>query len=130
MFGIFFNCVFLSFTLLTSACYHKLETTPKKVVEWLTPTEHDFGTIKHDQPVSFVFEFKNIAAEAIVLQTVRTTCGCTAASWTESPIQPGEKGEVRIEYDAYKWGDFRKKITVFFDKQRKADILKISGSVE
>ena len=73
---------------------------------------------------------KNIANEAITLQTARTTCGCTAANWTESSIAPGATGEVRIEYDAFQTGDFSKKIKVFFDKQRKAEVLKIKGSVE
>jgi hypothetical protein len=100
------------------------------IVSWLTPRTHDFGPIPRDRPVVFVFQFKNISTETIVLETVRTTCGCTAASWTEKPLGPGETGEVRIEYDAYKTGDFRKKITVFFDKQRKAEVLNIRGTVE
>lgn len=106
------------------------QTGSKPVVEWLTPREHDFGTLRHERPAEYVFKFKNIATEPLILQTVRTTCGCTAASWTETPIAPGATGEVRIEYDAYLRGDFSKKIKVFFDKQRKAEVLRISGTVD
>lgn len=127
MFCTFLNYAFLSLTLTFFA---PADHSAKPVVEWLTPREHDFGTIKRDRPVTYVFKFKNIATEAILLETVRTICGCTAANWTESSIAPGETGEVRIEYDAYQTGDFSKKIKVFFDKQRKADVLKISGEVE
>lgn len=102
---------------------------PKPVVSWLISKEYDFGEIEKEQPVSVVFEFKNVAEVPILLQTVRTTCGCTAASWTESEILPGAIGQVRVEYDAYQSGDFSKKIKVFFDKQRKPEILKISGTV-
>lgn len=102
---------------------------PKQVVSWLISKEYDFGEIQKDQPVSVVFEFQNVAEQPIVLQTVRTTCGCTAASWTEEAVQPGAKGQVRVEYDAYQSGDFSKKIKVFFDKQKKPEILRISGSV-
>lgn len=102
---------------------------PKPVVSWLISKEYDFGEIQKEQPVSVIFEFKNVAEVPILLQTVRTTCGCTAASWTEKEVQPGAIGQVRVEYDAYQSGDFSKKIKVFFDKQRKPEILRISGSV-
>lgn len=99
------------------------------VVTWLTEQDHDFGEIRAGKPVSFVFRFKNTATDTLVLQTVRTTCGCTAARYTEEPIAPGAEGEVNIEYDAAQSGAFRKKIRVFFDRQRKAEILWISGEV-
>jgi len=100
------------------------------VVKWTTETEHDFGTLRFGRAARFSFAFQNALDEPIVLQTVRTTCGCTAADWPEAPIEGGQSGEVAIEYSADKRGDFRKKITVFFDKQRKAETLWIRGRVE
>ena len=102
----------------------------KPVVEWLTEKEHDFGAMQQGRPQVFVFQFSNIHTDSILLQTVRTSCGCTAANWTEMLIAPGAKGEVRIEYDAYLGGDFDKKIRVFFDRQRKPEILRIRGTVK
>lgn len=106
-----------------------LSETAPPVVQWLDPQEYDFGEIAHNRPVSVKFSFKNISDTPIILQTVRTTCGCTAASWTEAPIPAGGNGEVRIEYDAYQQGNFDKKITVFFDRQRKPEKLRIFGTV-
>ncbi len=100
------------------------------VVEWLTELDHDFQHLRQEHPKTFVFKFKNIDKQAIVLQTVRTSCGCTAATWTETPIQPGETGQIEVEYDAYQKGAFRKKIRVFFDRQRKPEILWIHGEVD
>ncbi len=102
---------------------------PTPVVTWLTEQDHDFGEIRHGRPTTFVFTFKNTAPDTILLQTVRTTCGCTAARYTEEPIAPGDMGEVAVEYDAYQRGAFSKKIKVFFDKQKKAEILWIRGEV-
>lgn len=104
--------------------------SPKPVVEWLTETEHDFQHLRQEHPKTFVFKFKNIDNQPIVLQTVRTSCGCTAATWTEEAIQPGATGEIQVEYDAYMKGEFRKKIRVFFDRQRKPEILWIFGVVD
>lgn len=99
-------------------------------VKWITEQEHDFGDMRQGRPQVFVFQFQNISPDTMLLQTVRTSCGCTAANWTESPLAPGDSGEVRIEYDAYQSGDFDKKIRVFFDVQRKPEILRIKGTVQ
>ncbi|MFN0014951.1 MAG: DUF1573 domain-containing protein [Saprospiraceae bacterium] len=100
------------------------------VVKWTTETEHDFGTLRAGNTATFTFTFQNVLTEPIVLETVRTTCGCTAADWTEAPVEAGQSGQVLIEYSADRRGDFKKKITVFFDKQRKAETLWITGVVE
>ena len=104
--------------------------TPAPVVAWLNGQDHDFGEIPQGRPRSFLFRFKNISADTILLQTVRTTCGCTAAKYTEEPIAPGDTGEIDVEYDAYQGGAFSKKIRVFFDKQKKAEILWTRGEVK
>lgn len=100
------------------------------IVEWLTETDHDFQHLRQEHPKTFVFRFKNIDKEPILLQTVRTSCGCTAATWTETPIAPGDSGNIEVEYDAYQRGEFSKKIRVFFDRQRKPEILWIRGEVD
>lgn len=100
------------------------------VVKWLAETDFDFGVLEQGSTSSVTFSFRNILGEPIVLQTVRTSCGCTAADWPQAPIEPDSTGTVLIEFDADRLGSFRKKITVFFDKQRKAEVLHISGEVE
>ncbi len=102
---------------------------PSSVVTWLTEQDHDFGEIRQGRPATFIFKFKNTSTDTLLLQTVRTTCGCTAARYTEEPIAPSTMGEVAVEYDAYQGGAFSKKIKVFFDKQKKAEILWIRGEV-
>lgn len=99
------------------------------VVEWLTEQDHDFGQVRSGKTVRFMFKYKNLAAEPLLLQTVRTSCGCTAAEWTQEPVDPGATGQVLIEFESSQQGDFRKKIRVFFDKQRKPEILWIEGEV-
>jgi len=133
--------------LLSNPIYHvapiisnggvSLENTPisteaqkAPVVEWLTERDHDFQHLRQEHPKTFIFKFKNIDKEPILLQTVRTSCGCTAATWTEESIPSGATGQIEVEYDAYQRGEFRKKIRVFFDRQRKPEILYIHGEVD
>ena len=116
--------------LLSLALLLNTSFTAAPVVQWLTGAEHDFGAIAAERPVHFVFRFRNVSDAPIILQTARTTCGCTAARWTEEPVAPGAEGKLTIEYDALQSGSFEKKIRVFFDKQRKPEILRIMGQVE
>ncbi len=101
-----------------------------KVVAWLTEQNHDFGDLRAGRPVTCVFRFQNTSSDTILLQTVRTTCGCTAARYPETPIAPMAIGDITVEYDAAQSGHFSKKIRVFFDRQRKPEILWISGEVQ
>lgn len=101
-----------------------------KVVAWLTEQRHDFGELPAGKPVTHIFRFKNTSPDTILLQTVRTTCGCTAVRYPETRIAPGGTGDLTVEYDAAQSGRFQKKIRVFFDRQRKPEILWIRGAVE
>lgn len=121
------------YALLAACCLaflpQKSVAPPTPVVAWLTEQDHDFGAVRPGKTARFVFRYKNITTGPLLLQTVRTTCGCTAAEWTEAPVAPGETGEVVIEFESSQSGDFRKKIRVFFDRQRKPEILWIEGEV-
>lgn len=118
-------CIFCCWTIFSGA-----GVPASGAVEWLQGTEHDFGDIPRHRPVRWEFTFKNIGQEPVVIETVRTSCGCTAADWPEEPIAPGETSKIAIEYDAYNPGNFSKKIKVFFFQQRKAETLRITGNVE
>ncbi|MEM1325215.1 MAG: DUF1573 domain-containing protein [Bacteroidota bacterium] len=99
-------------------------------ISWLDEPQYDFGWMAQGKPQTHLFHFKNTSTDSIRVETIRTTCGCTAPTWSEVPIPPDSTGVIAIEYDAQRTGYFKKKIKVFFDKQRKAEILLIEGFVE
>lgn len=62
--------------------------------------DHDFGTIKEEGgTVTHRFEFVNTGGSALLIDTVRATCGCTASDWTRRPIPPGGRGYVAATYN-------------------------------
>ena len=99
-------------------------------IEWINTTEYDFETIDQGTPRIHEFLFKNTHDEPIVIETIRTTCGCTVPDWSEEPVLPDSLGTIKLQYDAKKLGYFRKKIRVFFTHQRKPELLFIEGFVE
>jgi Protein of unknown function (DUF1573) len=122
--------VFLLFCTLKCASASRSGTASGRLVKWLQPTEYNFDTVRFGKTVGTVFVFENQGNKPLRLETVRTSCGCTAADWPERAIAPRDTGHVTIEYDADESGPFRKKISVFFDGQRKAEVLWIEGVVE
>ncbi len=74
--------------------------------------EHDFGTIEKGVPVSYTFEFENEGDAPLIVSNVKTSCGCTASSYTKEAILPGQTGEVTATYNAAKEGHFNKSLTL------------------
>lgn len=115
-----------------SICLWMVPTTASFIespLEWLTETEHDFGDLIYQKPVAHTFRFKNKSSEPLVIETIRTTCGCTGSTWDETPILPDSIGNITIEYDAKKGGYFRKNAKVYFAGKRDAERLWVSGFV-
>ena len=100
------------------------------VVEWTSPMDYDLGDIALQKPVTVFFHYKNISDQAISIDNVRPTCGCTAPTWSDAPIMPDSTGTIEIVYEANTPGYFRKKIKVFFHNQVKAERLYLEGFVE
>ena len=76
---------------------------------------HNFGTFSENQPTQkCVFTFTNVGTAPLIINQAVASCGCTIPSYTKAPIQPGEKGEIKVTYNgtgAFP-GHFKKTITV------------------
>jgi len=104
---------------------------PKEpVIEWLTPTDYEFGDIPQHKDATAIFKFKNITDEPMTIDAVRVNCGCTVPDFSLLPIEPDSIGQFQIVYDAEKAGYFRKKIRVFVSAQRWSEKIFVNGYVE
>ena len=93
-------------------------------------TEHDFGTITEKGDGTFSFVFKNTGKEPLILNNVRSSCGCTIPEWPKEPIKKGGKGTIKVSYNTRITGSFSKKITVYSNAGGDPVILLIKGKVE
>lgn len=92
---------------------------------------HDFGKFAEaDGKVTYKFSFVNTGGEALIIQNVTASCGCTAPQWTREPIPPGGSGFVAATYNpAGRPGPFRKYITVVSNSNPGSVRLTITGEV-
>jgi len=59
-----------------------------------------FGQIAEGDKFEHTFRFKNIGDAPLVINKVRSSCGCTAALLSSDVIGPGETGEVKTVFDS------------------------------
>lgn len=104
------------------------QTKPEDVVKPNVVT-HDFGKIKQGEPVSFVFELKNISKAPVVVENTSASCGCTTPEKPTEPIMPGGIGKVKVQYNAAAVAPFTKDVYVKLAGIDQQLILHIKGEV-
>lgn len=104
------------------------QTKPEDVVKPNVVT-HDFGKIKQGEPVTFVFELKNISKAPVVVENTSASCGCTTPEKPTEPIMPGGIGKVKVQYNAAAVAPFTKDVYVKLAGIDQQLILHIKGEV-
>jgi len=65
--------------------------------------EHDFGTVARASKQVHVFEFENNTGADLLLNNVRTSCGCTKPKILTQQVKPGQIGQVQAQFDTLKF---------------------------
>jgi hypothetical protein len=91
LFSLFFPLI-----LLTLFCGRVL-AAPQLVIP--SPAYH-FGTIAEGSKLEHVFSFTNRGDETLLIERVRSTCGCTGTLLSQKEIPPGKSGEVKIIFNS------------------------------
>jgi hypothetical protein len=93
-------------------------------------SEHNFGDVpENGGPVTATFTVFNGTDEAIVLTSVKASCGCTTPNWTKEPIEPGKKGEITATYNPKgRPGGFDKAVTATTNANERLT-MRIKGNV-
>jgi hypothetical protein len=97
-------------------------------VNWIK-TEHDFGQVKFDIPVTHKFKFVNKSKRAIEIVSVEASCGCTQPVWTTSPILPNDTAFVEATFNARTEGVFNKQVSIYTNKSPYPTKLILKGEV-
>ncbi|MBC7903563.1 MAG: DUF1573 domain-containing protein [Gemmatimonadaceae bacterium] len=68
-------------------------------IQWIEQTR-DYGKMNEGQKLEVKFRFKNTGNKPLVIESVRASCGCTAAEPPKEPIAPGGEGEIVGSFDS------------------------------
>ncbi len=94
----------------SSLAVHKPEGAPPLPLFWPLPNQPapcvqfdsltcDLGTVPvAGEPIAFAYSFRNVGNESLVIEKIHPGCSCIESQKTEGEIQPGEKGEIKLQY--------------------------------
>ncbi len=90
---------------------------------------HDYGTINQGVDGAYMFKFKNVGKEPLIINNARGSCGCTVPDWPKEPIKPGAIGQIKVTYDTKRVGAFTKTVTISSNAKESNKILTIKGNI-
>ncbi len=93
-------------------------------------TAFDFGVIRTDYEGKCEFEFQNTSQVPLIINDVKTSCGCTSPEWPEHPVMPGKKGIIKVKFNAGGKGVKVKSISVYSNAKNSPFMLFIRAEVK
>jgi hypothetical protein len=107
------------------------QTSNKEPIISFDKKTWDFGTITDGEVVEHTFRFTNTGTSDLVISSASASCGCTIPNWPKEPIAPGEKGEIKVEFNSNGKKDMvTKDITILANTNPVKTILQIKVFVE
>ncbi|MCE5340611.1 MAG: DUF1573 domain-containing protein [Planctomycetaceae bacterium] len=81
---------------------------------------HDFGELAPDSKVECKFKFKNVGEDILKVDHLQGTCKCTIPDLAKKEYNPGESGEITVQFHAPKYqGQTSQHIIVFSNDSEK-----------
>ncbi|MDB5286250.1 MAG: hypothetical protein JWR05_1199 [Mucilaginibacter sp.] len=91
---------------------------------------HDFGKLKAGDKVTYAFKFTNTGKSPLIIKDAVATCGCTKPEWPNTPIKPGEEGEIKVTFNSTgKMGLQDKQITITANTNPAQSMVHLIGEV-
>ena len=92
--------------------------------------EHDFGNIVLGYEYTTTFTITNIGTEKLVFTKVRGSCTCTVPEYSKEPIEPGEKGTIKVKFTpGMPLGEQIKYVTISANTKRKMAVISVKGNI-
>jgi len=106
------------------------ESQSKLPVMSFDKTEHDFGTIAQNAPQETIFKFTNTGEAPLIITNATSSCGCTVPQYPRNtPIAPGETGELLVKFNGSGQNQVTKTITVTANTAKGNETLRIKAFV-
>ncbi len=107
----------------------KVENTPNTEVE-VQQTEIAVATLAVGKVSKTTFVLTNKGNIPLIINDIKSSCGCTVPNWDKSPVKPGDKTRVEVEIKPEESGYFHKTIDVYCNIEDRKLELSIKGMVK
>lgn len=93
-------------------------------------TTIDYGEIEKGADGVRTFKFTNTGNAPLVIEDIKSTCGCTIPKKPDGPIMPGASDTIQVKYDTNRVGPIRRSISVYSNADEPIITLNIRGTVK
>lgn len=104
----------------TDSCISKAELSTYNV---------ELGEMSLKTKKSTNIMIRNVGKYPLIIQEVRTSCGCIQIDYNRKPIKEGESGNINVIYHATNLGVINKDVNVYCNTKESPYIIKIRGVV-
>lgn len=66
--------------------------------KFLDGETHNYGTLKEGPDATYVFKFKNVGKQPLIITNASASCGCTVPEFSKAPVLPGKTGEIKVTF--------------------------------
>jgi len=93
--------------------------------------EHNFGSIKSGESVTYEFKFTNTGNEPLIITNAEGSCGCTVPVYPKQPIMKGQTSAIKVTFNSSgKSGVQDKTVTITSNAKQNPMVIHMKGSVE
>lgn len=93
-------------------------------------TTIDYGEVDKGADGVRTFRFTNTGDAPLVIEDIKSTCGCTIPKKPTGPIMPGASDIIEVKYDTNRPGPIRRSISVYSNAEEPIMTLNIRGNVK
>ena len=86
---------------------------------FLGGSDIDFGVLIDRARHLDTLWLRNVSGEPLLVQNVRSSCGCTAASWPQAPVAPETRFGIPLEFRCLRVGYVEKKVEIWIAGRRR-----------
>jgi hypothetical protein len=93
------------------------------------PESFDFGKAAQNKTLRKEFSIKNFGTEDLVIESVSTTCGCTAALTESKVVKPGGTTPLRVSLETRAYQGRVQRSVLVRSNDPKADLVEVKVEV-
>lgn len=115
---------------MDTVCYS--ENSLKRRPSIFLKEKNDVGEISRDDVKNYVtyFDFVNRSEENVIINKIKTSCGCVQVDYPHAPIKPLQEGKIKVILDLDRiHGHFRKSLLVYYNNSYRV-LLSVIGEVQ
>jgi len=114
--------IFLLFSCQTNSQLHHPTNTSQKQSQnntkesaliSLVTKSFSADTVSINTSLTFDVFYTNTGKEPLIISNVRTSCSCTVASFSKTPLLPGKTDKIVLKLDTSKAGLFIKSVAIY-----------------